>query len=242
MNCSKCKTQLLPNFKVCPFCGTPVLSGVAGDDEEVSDKEGNFDEDDKEGEEKKKETKPPGRREKKEKHISKVKEVEESLEVVFLRTLAEARDKDQKLDAKSAQKLLDLFNSARTGEITRAIDLMKSQRDYLFFLEKHNQSLANQQTETQKAVLENINKIGELTQKLGEASAGGKAKEYMEVAMMVFQIPIFVAIQDELAEMFAEWREKKRLKKEAEEAKSAKKNGKIIDNSPPPSDDAPPVG
>lgn len=186
---------------------------------EISDSDGNFYDEagapPEPGEEA-----PKGRRERETKTKTKTKEIVESNEALFLRLLSESRDSDQKLDAKTSQKLLKLYQEAQMGEQRRALDFMTSQRSYMFFLEKHNQSLAAQQTATQNAVLENINKIGELTKSLSEASGGSKFKEAAEVGMMILQLPIFTMLQEELVDWLQERMERKRIAREKAAAKA----------------------
>lgn len=183
---------------------------------EVSDPNGDFF--DGEATEPKKEE-PKGRRERTEKTKTKRTEIVESNESLFLRLLSEGRENNQKLDASTSEKLLKCFQEAQVGESRRALDLLAAQRAYMFFLERHNQSLAAQQTATQNAVLENINKIGELTKSLSEVAGGSKMKEAVEVGMLVLQLPIFTMLQENLVDWIQERTEAKRIAKEKAQAK-----------------------
>lgn len=147
----------------------------------------------------------------------KIKETEliESERVALARILTEHQHKGLKIDAELVNKCLDLVDRQRARDDESSLKLWPEIRQYLYFLKEHNINLADQQTKTQAAVLENINKIGELTKALGEASGGSKAKEAVEVIGLVLQFPILQMFQD----MIVEWVEERKNKKKVPQFK-----------------------
>lgn len=157
----------------------------------------------------------------------KLKEKEKSLEITERGMLIELLGKLAGSE-KEKTKILEVFDKSRHREGSRAIDLQKSQRDFIYSMKAVNDKQFDHIVALFTAQLENVNKIGELIVAKSEAEAAGKKSTVLEVIegiTMATQIPIIAELQAMLMDSLQAWREKKNKGKKKPKDKEEDEEG-----------------